>query len=390
MRILQIHNRYRHLGGEDTVVANERRLLQSQGHEVEVLEVFNPEADPVGAAAKLLAGIRVGWSAEGVSRACQAVSGFAPNIVHFHNTFFVLSPAAVRAVRAMGVPVVQTLHNYRLLCANALLMRGGTACERCVAGSRLNAVRYACYRGSRAASAAIVMSNTIHQVLGTYRGKGIRLIALTEFARRLLLRGGVGENAVCVKPNFVFRQDRSPARTNRIIFVGRLSDEKGIDLVIDAWRRRSPGDWTLTVAGDGALRPLVEAAGHGVEYVGWIAADEVVSRVAAARFLVMGSRWYEGLPMTVLEAFSVGTPVILPRLGAMEELLCGETTGIGFQAGSVNSIACALQKAIDLGEAEWHGMSAAARQQFERAYSPEANYVKLMAIYRDVAADLYR
>lgn len=381
---MQIHNRYRELGGEDIVLANESTLLRMHGHEVCLLEAFNPESDPTSLSEKIISGLSVVWSQAGAAMARKEVLRYRPDVVHFHNTFSMLSPAAIRAVKALHIPVVQTLHNYRLICANGLLMRNGYPCEACVDGSRLNAIRYSCYRGNRPASAALMASSALHLALATYRGEGIRLIALTEFARSVLSRGGVDESAIVVKPNFVFPSVTFPQRENRIVFVGRLSEEKGVDLVLKAWREAGRKDWTLEVIGDGMLRPLIDSAGLGVHCIGWQDPEAVRARIAGARYLVMGSRWYEGLPMVILEALSVGTPVILPRLGGMAEIIENANCGLGFKGGDVADLTMALVQAMRQDDNEWSIYSKTAYACYEKRYSPESNYEILLGIYQDV------
>jgi len=384
MRVLQVHNRYRRPGGEDTVLANEARLLREQGHQVDLLEVRNDEHDPQTLGQKLAAARDVVWSAAGTAAMDDALGRFRPDVVHVHNTFNKLSPAVLRTAAARRVAVVHTLHNFRALCANGLLLREGRPCELCLDSGRLNAIRHRCYRGSRAASAVVTFTGALHLRAGTFAQRGLRLIALTEFARAVFLRGGVDARVLRVKPNFVYPSAVTAPREQRIVFVGRLAPEKGVDLLLDAWRRLRPPGWTLDLLGDGEVgKDGARDGGEGVRFLGWRSPPEVMQSVAGARFLVMASRWYETFGMVLVEAFSAGTPVIVPALGAMGELVDDGVSGFCFTPGSVESLVQTMAKAIALPPAAWQTMSEAAARSYEQRFSPATNYQQLMAIYRE-------
>ena len=342
MKILQVHNRYRRPGGEDTVLANEARLLREQGHQVDLLEARNDDADPVSLPERVRLARDMVWSPAGTAAMAAALHRFAPDVVHVHNTFHRFSPAIVRTAVGRSVPVVQTLHNFRLACANGLLLREGRPCELCITGGRLNAVRHRCYRNSAAGSAVVSLSGALHLGLGTFARPGVRVIALTEFARGLFLRAGVPAQVLRVKPNFVYPQPPQPAqaqRDKRVVFVGRLVAEKGVDLLLDAWRQLALPGWTLELVGDGDLLPAAAALGDSVKCRGWLSPAAVIERVGSARFLVMASRWYETFGMVLVEAFSAATPVIAPRLGAMGELVDEGRSGFCFEPGDAASLA---------------------------------------------------
>ena len=390
MRVLQVHNRYRKPGGEDTVVANEARLLREHGHEVQLLEAHNDEQDPTALLQKLVLARDMVWSSAGMATMDEAIRRFSPEVVHVHNTFSKLSPTVLRAASARGAAVVQTMHNFRLVCANGLLLRNGVPCELCLDKGRTQAVRHACYRGNRLASAAVVCVGALHLRLGTYRAPGLRVVALTEFARGLFLRAGIEPRVLRVKPNFVYpAATPTPAlqRERRVVFVGRLTEEKGVDLIISAWRQAAPAGWKLQLIGDGNLRQAAQAAGSSVEVLGWLPPEQVLAKVAAARFLVMASRWYEGMPMVLLEAFSTATPTIVPRLGSMAELVADGDNGFHFPAGDAAALALVLTKALALENSAWQLQSAAALTAHRTRFSPEANYRDLMAIYSEAMAE---
>lgn len=387
-----MHNRYRQPGGEDTVLANEAALLRDHGHEVALLEAHNAATDPVGMAARLRLARDTIWSRAGQALMDEALQRHRPDVVHVHNTFTRLSPAVLRTARARGVAVVQTLHNYRLACANGLLLRDGAPCERCLDEGRVQAVRHRCYRGSAAASAVVSLSGAIHLRAGTYRGRGLRVIVLTEFARSLLLRAGLDAAVLRVKPNFVFppaaiHSGTDAPRDRRVVFVGRLAPEKGLDLLLESWRQVAPQGWTLELIGDGELRTSVAALGASVRWLGWLPPAEVQARMASARFLVMASRWYEGLPMVLLEALSAATPIIVPRLGAMADVVDEGHNGLAFEAGDAASLARVLQQAMAQEPGAWRLLSEGAAATYRRRYAPEVNHQQLVEIYREAMAE---
>lgn len=391
MKILQVHNRYSHPGGEDTVLTNEARLLREHGHQLELLEAHNDDAPPSGLPAQWRLAREMLWSTAGVAAMNAALDRFAPDVVHVHNTFNKLSHAVIRTAVARRVPVVQTLHNYRLACANGLLLREGRPCELCLSQGRWNALRHRCYRGSLPASAVVSLSGALHLRLGTFKQRGLRVIALTNFSRQLFLRAGLTAQVLRVKPNFVYRQVAAVPQAGRgqhVVFVGRLAAEKGVDLLLDAWRRLAPPGWTLELIGDGELRPAAASLDASVRWLGWLPPAEVMARIASARFLVMASPWYEGLPMVLLEAYSAATPIIVPRLGGMGEVLDEGRTGHGFDPGSVASLADVLGRALALPPSAWQALSDGALRAYQALYSPAVNHRQLLSIYQEAIDEL--
>jgi glycosyltransferase involved in cell wall biosynthesis len=388
MKVLQVHNRYRKPGGEDSVLANEARLLREHGHEVALLEVHNDEHEPVSLAGKLALARDMCWSADGARVMREALQAHQPDVVHVHNTFLRLSPRVLRVVRQAGVAVVQTLHNFRLLCANGLLLRDNLPCELCVDQGRRHAVQHACYRGNRLASAAVTFSGGLHLGLGTFRGPGLKAIALTEFGRGVFRRGGLSDAVLRVKPNFVYPAAPGGARQQRVLYVGRLTDDKGVDLLLQAWRALSPAGWTLELLGEGPLHEAGERTDDSVNFLGWRAAPEVLRLVAESRYLVMASRWYETFGMVLLEAFAAATPVIVPGHGAMAEIVDDGQTGLHFKPGDASSLQAVLAHALARPLEDWQRMSSAALHCYQARYSPAANHAQLMSIYDEALAEL--
>jgi glycosyltransferase involved in cell wall biosynthesis len=387
MRILRVHNRYRQPGGEDVSFASEVELLREKGHDVDTLEVTNDtitlDRSPLSMAR--LAASTV-WSRSGRTLVSDAVAAHRPQVVHFDNTFPLLSPAAYGVARRSGVAVVQTLHNYRLICPGATLFRAGSPCQDCVGRPvALPGVVHGCYRDSVAETATVAAMLASHRVRRTWSRDVDRYIALTDFARALFVAGGLPADRIRVKPNFA-RAAPPPAgaseRRDVFLFAGRLSPEKGIETLLDA-ATELPAGYELHVAGDGPLSARLahaRLAGLPVVALGRLEHGAVIDAMRHARALVFPSVWYEGCPMTLLEAFACGLPVIASRLGAMAELISHGENGLLFAPGDAADLRDTLRWAAD-NPAAISAMSRCARRTYECLYSPERNYGLLMGIY---------
>ncbi len=378
MRVLQAHNYYKQIGGEEAVLANEQALLAGHGHETRLFSVSNK--DVVGPWAM----VRAGWLAPYSNSAREAIAleiaEFTPDVVHVHNSFVLLTPSIYDACRDAGVPVVQTLHNYRTVCANGLFMREGRPCEDCVGASPWRAVLYRCYGNSRLASAALARMIATHRRRRTWQTKVDRFIVLTEFAKRRFVNAGFPDDRITVKPNFVEDRNTGTGKEPRggALFVGRLSAEKGVHVLLRAWKGIEA---SLRIAGDGPLLASVrDTAMANVEILGRAGPDAVAAEMARAAFLVFPSEWYEGFPMTIAEAFCQGLPVIASRLGAMVEIVEDGHTGLHFTPGDAADLAAKVRWAESHPE-EMRRMGANARRIYEEKFTPEANYPQLTTIY---------
>jgi glycosyltransferase involved in cell wall biosynthesis len=381
MKILLAHNRYQHRGGEDTVYEQERDLLAANGHQV--IEYLKDNRALESMPRLKLAASTV-WSRTAHQEVDALIRRERPDVVHVHNTLPQISPSIYYAARRQGVPVVQTLHNYRLLCANGLLMRDGVVCEECV-GKAIGwpAVRHACYRQSRSATLAVVGSIVLHRAVGTYREQVARYIAMCEFSRNKLLAAGVPADRIVLKPNFAPDKHADAdlqAPRSGALFVGRLSAEKGIAVLIQAWKAL---DVDLQLIGGGELsEPLRAALSPTVHVRGFVSDPELMQATRRAQFLVLPSLVYEGFPMVIAEAFAAGLPIIASRLGAMAELVRDGETGLHFNAGDAADLAAKVRWAVANPQA-MSEMSMRARQTYLRLYTPQANYRRLMEIYDD-------
>ena len=321
MRILQVHSRYRAAGGEDAVVHAEGELLAGAGHEVVSYMTDNP-TDRLATAASLAMSP---WNPYAASALRAVARKVQPDVAHVHNTWFALTPSVIAALDAAGVPVVVTLHNYRLLCVNAALFRDGRPCEDCVGILPWPGVRHRCYRGSAVASTAAAASIAANRALGTWHHRVRLFLALNEFARDQFIRGGLPAHKLRVKPNFVpdpGPRRRPPSSSRVVLYVGRVAPEKGVSVLLQAWRELGSTTLQLVIIGDGPLRQALERqAPSAVSFQGWLPPEQVRQWMSRSRALLFPSIAYEGQPIVVLEALAAGLPVLGSRLGGNPELL---------------------------------------------------------------------
>lgn len=389
-RVLLVHERYQQAGGEDGVFDAQVALLRDRGHPVQTVELDN-DAIPEDGSARTRVGLAIDtvWSRSGVRRIRDAVRSFRPDVLHAHNTFPLLSPAIHGAARALGVATVQTLHNFRLICPSAVVFRDGRPCLDCV-GRRvaLPGVVHACYRDSRAATAAVAAMTALHRLRGTWTRDVDRFIALGPFARDLLVRGGLPADRISVDPNTIDRSVRPvDGPGDGFLFVGRLTMDKGVETLLAAWER-VPAGIALSIAGTGPLEPLVRAAAARdarIRYLGRLEPADVDAQLAHARALIVPSLWYEVCPLTVLEAFAAGRPVIASGHGGLADLVSDGVTGRHVRPGDAAHLAQVVTEA----DADAPGMLAAgqaARARYIADHTPERGYTRLVAIYEQAIA----
>lgn len=384
-RVLVVHNRYQQPGGEDSVCEAEVALLRRFGHDVEVYERHNDELRgyPAWRAAR-----DTFWSPRTVSDLRALATRFKPDIVHVHNSFPLISPSVYWAAAQAGGAVVQTLHNFRLLCPQGIFLRHGDSCEDCLGTIPWRGVTRACYRDSRPQSALLAAMLVSHRALGTYRHRVARYIALTEFAREKFISGGLPADRIAVKPNFVEESGASNehARSGGL-FVGRLSEQKGIPLLIQALKQMERPT-RVRLIGGGDLEELVRAT-FGADWLGPLPHAGVMQAMASAQFLVLPSFGYEGFPRTLVEAYSRGLPVLASRAGALADIVVERETGLLFKPGDAVDLARAMQWLLDH-PGELQRMGERARREYELRYTPEQNYRCLAAIYQDALRQQHR
>ena len=385
MKIVLVHNSYQQGGGEDIVVAQERRCLERAGHRVVFYSRSNTEIGDLAPIGKLALAKNTVWSSRTHHEFAGLLSRERPDLVHIHNTFVVISPSIYSACRERGVPVVQTLHNFRLMCPAATFYRSGQICEACAEKGLWPAVHHGCYRGSHTASATVALMLATHRILGTWNDSVETYIALSAFSRAKFIAAGLRQDKIVVKPNFVDPDPGLRTESGRhALFVGRLSEEKGLETLFRAWERL-PSQYPLQVVGDGPQRAAMEARMRDgnmshVAFRGRLSRDETIALIKGAQFLIVPSVCYEGFPMVIAEAMACGTPVICSRLGSMEEIVSDRLTGLQFtpadSADLLRKVEWAFNHPFEMAE-----MGRAARSEYERRYTAEGNYALLMDIY---------
>jgi glycosyltransferase involved in cell wall biosynthesis len=381
VNIIVAHNFYQQPGGEDQVFADETALLESRGHRVIRYTVHN---DAINQTHPLTVAGRSIWNRPAHAELQKLVTTQRASLVHFHNTFPMLSPAVYDGARRGGAAVVQTLHNYRLMCPSAIFFRDGHVCEDCQGRSvPWPGVLHKCYRGSVGASAVSAAMIAVHRARGTYRNDVDAYIALTEFARGKFVDAGLPPEKIFVKPNFVWPDPGVGAGGGGyVLFVGRLSESKGVGTLLAAWKKMSAAIH-LKIMGDGELGPAVRdaaAVDSRIEWLGRRPLEEVYQRMGEAAALVFPSLWYEGLPKTIIESFAKGTPVIASRLGSMAELVADGRTGVHFTAGDSSGLAAAVGRLLADAD-QLRAMRLEARKEFEARYTADQNARMLSAVY---------
>jgi glycosyltransferase involved in cell wall biosynthesis len=387
LRVLQVHNKYRPgWGGEDTVVRLEADLLAKNGHSVERLSVWTRELDGASLFRIVGAGFGTVWSVRGYRLMRDAVARFSPDIVHVHNVFPLLSPSIYWAAARGGIPVVQTMHNYRLACANAILLRNERPCTDCVGHFPWTALAHRCHGSSFFRTAAVTSMNVFHRWIGTFRNKIHAYIAMTDFSKELLERAGLPGERVFVKPNFTCDPGRLVGlRYRQFVYAGEISRAKGVHLLLAAWTQLASDGFKLVMVGDGPDRAALEHLYAGARNIVWMGAQprqKVIDQIALSKWLVLPSLAYENCSMTVLEAFSAGTPVVVPNHGSFASIVSDRKEGMLFLPGDVASLASTLRAAVWACEAEWMVWSGHARSKFCRELTAEANYSQLMRVYQ--------
>lgn len=378
-KVLIVHNYYQIPGGEDTVVANEKKMLEEHGHKVILYSRNNGELKQMSMLQKFVLPITTIFNARTYKEIKRIIETEDIDIVHVHNTLNLVSPAVYYAARAMRVPVVQTVHNFRLLCPGATLYRDGHICEDCVECGLWCAVKRKCYRESRVQTLACVLSTWFHRMTGIY-GK-IKYICLTEFNRKKLLNlKQIKPEQVFVKPNFVESKDSfvpEEKRENQFIFAGRLDKLKGVDILFEAWKRMGDAAPKLVVCGTGPMekwcKSFVQQNRVNIEMRGFVSNTEARRLIANSKALVLPTQWYEGFPMSIVEAFSVGTPVVCSNLGNVGSIVEEGVTGCKFRSDSVDGLVLAVNRC--------YGLHESTLREYQKKYTSEINYKILIDIY---------
>ena len=395
MKILTVHN-YPDFacGGEGRVFQEEATLLSQHGHEVKAYECTNGELMKGGWKEKVKAFIDAPWSPDGYRVIRDEIRSFRPDIMHVHNFFFTLSPSIFSAAKDEGVTTVTTLHNYRLVAPCSQLLRNDHVCEKCVGKNPWRIMFYRCYRSE-------FMANWLRYRV-YYSGKKKydwlknidAFIALTDFAKKLFIRSGVPQERIHVKGNSISDPYNGSGTSGSIesavgaIYVGRISQEKGLLTLMDAW---SDIDFPLSIVGDGPLMKEVRrVAPSSVRFLGEQSNKEALRLMGNASLVLFPSLGYEGFPILLLETMALGRPVIASNLGPRGEIVKDGETGLLFEPGDAKSLAEKIRWLLTHPE-EMKRMGGKARQLFLEKFTMESNYSQLLQIYQKAQkANLYQ
>lgn len=386
MKLILVHNTYQHPGGEDVVFEQERQMLERAGHKVIVYRRSNHEMEQFSKLKRITQTTRLVWARDSRLEFDRLVAHETPELVHVHNTFFMISPAVYGVCQERDIPVVQTLHNFRLLCPAATFFRDGEVCEECTDHSLWRGIYHGCYRDSRPTTAAVALMLTWHRLAGTWSELVDCYIALSDFSRNKFVAAGFPAEKVFVKPNFV---DSDPGERSQAgdyaLSIGRLSPEKGISVLLQAWEQL-PHPYPLQVVGDGPERERLEAEARqrgltSAIFRGRLSREQTIAAIKGACFLVQPSECFENFPMSIAESFACGTPVLCSRLGGMEEIVSDHRTGLLFTAGDPGDLAQKVVWSFNH-PTELAAMGREARRQYENQYTSANNYSLLMEIYQ--------
>ncbi len=390
MKILLAHNFYQSSSpsGEDIVYRAEVDLLRHKGIDVVTYERSN---DELSECSRRKTAVSAVWSRTAYDEVTDLIKKEKPEIAHFHNIWYLISPSAYLACRTAGLPIVQTLHNFRMFCANGLLLRNGKVCEECVGKLPWRGVVYGCFRNSRLYSVPVVASEVMQKLKRIWTGTVDAYISMTKFGRQKFIQCGLPDDRVYVKPNFL-ADPPAPnyAAGEYALYLGRLSEEKGVEVLLDAAKHSNgpSAEVKIKIVGDGPLmerlrrRCLDEGMSH-VEILGRKSHSECMDLLMHARFLVLPSICYENFPLAIREAYACGKPVIASRLGAMAEIVQDKHTGLLFNPGDGDDLAEKMRWMTENEEACIE-MGKNARGEFESKYATERNFAILMEIYHKV------
>ena len=384
MKILLVHNSYQKRGGEDFVVDAEAELLRSNGHQVEMLFFNNDAAKSLGG--KLKTGIGLMYNPGSAKKIRKKILDFNPDMIHVHNIFYTISPAVFYVAKEMGVPVVLTFHNYRLICSGAMLMREKQICELCIDKTfPLAGIKHGCHRSSSLQTAQLTLVTGMHKVLKTWKNKIDGYIVLTDFVKEKVTTSSLAldPNKVNIKPNFVPDLGLSPMedREDFFLFIGRLSEEKGVKTLLESTKYL---DYKLEIIGDGPLRPMVESYmkdNPNITFWGFRDKEFISDRLGKCTAMLFTSINYEGMPLTILEAYSKGTPVISSDINNINRIVIKDQTGLHFETAKPKPLAEQISQMLKDRSAYAH-LYAQARAAYDASYSPDSNYKRLMEIYQ--------
>lgn len=379
--ILIVHNHYQLAGGEDTVVSNEKRMLEEHGHKVVLYTRSNSEIKNMNIFQKLLLPFITIYNPKTSKDIKRIIKQENIDIVHVHNTLSLISPSVYYAALKMHKPVVQTIHNFRLLCPGATFYRDNHICEDCVTKGLRCSLKHKCYRNSFIQTLVCVINTKIHRATGIY--SKINYICLTEFNKNKLLQlKQIQENQIYIKPNFMNNKEiANISQKDQFIFVGRLDKLKGIDFLFEAWKKMEKCAPKLIVCGTGPMsdwcNKFIKKNSLNIEMKGFLKNEDALQYISSSKALILPTQWYEGFPMTIVEAFSAGTPVICTNIGNSKSIIEEGINGMTFELNNMNSLIEAINN-INISKEE-------VLRVFNKYYTEEVNYEILKDIYKRIS-----
>lgn len=380
MKILQVHNYYQQAGGEDTVVAQEKELLEINGHHVTTFYKQNDEIENLTKFQKLRMVKDSTWSKKTYEEVDHVLKNEKIDVCHVHNTLPLITPSIYYACKKYNVPVVQTLHNYRLICTNGLLMREGRICEDCLGRSAYGAIAKKCYRNSALQTYVVARMLQKNKHMGTWTNQVDAYLCLTEMAKQKFIEHGLPKNKITVKPNFIAIEPKAKKTDeNYLLYAGRVTENKGLELI-----KKLANDLTKTIkiAGDGDMVEELRKI-PTIEILGRKTHDETIELARNAKAILFPTTLYEGMPMTIIEAFALKTPIIATEIGASKSMIRNKVTGLLFPLNSYpdfyNCVRFCLENPIKINK-----IVEQAYQEYQNNYTPDSNYKMLLSAYQEV------
>jgi glycosyltransferase involved in cell wall biosynthesis len=384
MKVLQVHNFYQQGSGEDTQMRQEAALMRFNGWEVLQYFVSNDAIDNLNSMQKIELGIGVFWSHKHYKAIRRLLRSERPNICHVHNFFPLISPSVFAACKSSRVPVVATIHNYRLMCANGLFLRNDMACEDCLSKTMFNGIKHACYRNSKSLTAIAAAAFEAHHALNSWNRNVTRFIALTSFMKEKLVQKGIESEKIYIKPNFI-QSGNLPIRTQgeHLLFVGRLDRVKGADMIKNIAESRP--NIIIRVLGEGVLKDSFHGLPN-VKLLGQQPHEKVLEEISQCRAVVLPTRFYEGMPLSVIEAFACGKPVITTNHGALPEMVTPEITGWLFEPNNLEDLLRCVDQATSQ-NFDAASFEMACLDAYQTNYSVSENFDLLSSIYQSAIHD---
>ena len=380
MKVLIVHNFYKIRAGEYSVLKNEIKLLKDNGNEV--ITFYKDNKNIKSFYSKVIYFLRIVYSKNIFKEFDYYLKQNKPDVIHVHNFFPIMTPAIFFAAQKNNIPIVHTLHNYRLICPTSTLMHNNRIYEKSIINGSFSTIIDKVYRNSYLGTFALARMISYHKKYNTWDTQVDKFIALTNFSKSKFIEANFLIDKIEIKSNFVFDMyDPESDKKEYALFIGRISEEKGIRCLIKAWEKI---DYKLIIVGTGPLENFVKRQlNENIIFLGKQNKEEIRVLMNAASFLIIPSIWYEGFPMVILEAYSAGLPVLGSRIGSIEEVVLDNITGLHFKPNDSRDIVKKVNRIIKDREL-LKKISKNSRKEYLEKYTPSKNYDILINIYNSV------